>query len=89
MLIRLKDINDSSTLMKRLMSLAQQPNLPPILVVDHRLETEPLDDTFTSGSDSTSELDSQLRAIATQILRGPSQSMPQLLEQINQILAHQ
>jgi signal transduction histidine kinase/CheY-like chemotaxis protein len=89
MLIRLKDINDSSTLMKRLMSLAQQPNLPPILVLDHRLETEPLDDTFTSGSDSTSELDSQLKAIATQILRGPSQSMPQLLEQINQILADQ
>jgi hypothetical protein len=36
--------------------------------------------------DSTSNLDSLLTAVATQILRGHSLSMTQLLEQINQAL---
>jgi hypothetical protein len=45
------------------------------------------DEAVGSVLDSNSELESVLRAVATQILRGHSQSMTQLLDQINENLA--
>lgn len=96
LLIRLKDSTDFSTLVKELVSIAQLPNLPPILVLDHRLHAESEgvaisgasqgNVVVTSGGDSTSNLDSLLKAVATQILRGHSLPMSQLLDQINQAL---
>ncbi len=165
LLIRLKDISNSSALVKGLMSLAQLQKRPPILILDHRsnadsgqpchsdccasaesntaamryapamvrqvssygaaslLPTQTImpsananghENSFSEGEcsplapeevavateeaaqrdeavgsvlDSNSELESLLRAVATQILRGHSQSMAQLLDQINQNLA--
>jgi hypothetical protein len=97
LLIRIKDINDASGLVSGLLALTQlqQQKLPPILVLDHRLNSDsqpigvrlsPLDQGVTGRVDSTSNLDSLLTAVATQILRGHSLSMTQLLEQINQVL---
>ncbi|NET56113.1 MAG: response regulator [Symploca sp. SIO2E6] len=82
LLIRLTEIRDSSVLAKRLNSLAQLQKLPPILVLDHRL-----DQSINGSEYSTSELESMFQGIATQVLRGYSQSMSQLLDQIKQVLA--
>lgn len=97
LLIRIKDITDASALVNGLLALTQlqQQKLPPILVLDHRLNSDtpavgmrlsPRDQGVTGRVDSTSNLDSLLSAVATQILRGHSLSMTQLLEQINQVL---
>ena len=97
LLIRIKDITDASALVNGLLALTQlqQQKLPPILVLDHRLNSDtpavgmrlsPRDQGVTGRVDSTSNLDSLLTAVATQILRGHSLSMTQLLEQINQVL---
>ncbi|NEQ68505.1 MAG: hybrid sensor histidine kinase/response regulator [Symploca sp. SIO2D2] len=83
LLIRLTQIRDSSVLAKRLNSLAQLQKLPPVLVLDHRLG----DESVTASGHSTLELESLLQGIATQVLRGYSQSMSQLLAQIKQVLA--
>jgi len=83
LLIRLTQIRDSSVLAKRLNSLAQLQKLPPVLVLDHRLG----DESVTASGNSTSELESLVQGIATQVLRGYSQSMSQLLAQIKQVLA--
>jgi signal transduction histidine kinase/ActR/RegA family two-component response regulator len=94
LLIRLKDSTDSSTLAKELVAIAQLPNLPPILVLDHRSHAHS-EGVAISGvsqsdvaADSTSNLDSLLKAVATQILRGHSLPMSQLLDRINQALAN-
>ncbi len=89
LLIRVKEISDSSELVKGLISLAQLENLPPILVLDHRLEAPPEDEAIGGVFDSTSELESLLRSVATQILRGHSQPMSQLLDLINHTLTNQ
>jgi signal transduction histidine kinase/CheY-like chemotaxis protein len=96
LLIRLKDSTDSSTLVKELVSIAQLPNLPPILVLDHRLHADtkglPIPGVsqgnvaVMGGDESTSNLDSLLKAVATQFLRGHSLPMSQLLDQINHAL---
>ncbi len=141
LLIRLNDISGSSALVNGLIALAQLQNLPPILVLDHRLNvvsvsdsaqavalplgvasdsasgaskgsalrpfgaselavatleasskavasasSSQLDQAVTGGGDSTSNLDSLLKAVATQILCGHSLSMTQLLDRINQLL---
>jgi signal transduction histidine kinase/DNA-binding NarL/FixJ family response regulator len=88
LIIRLTDISDTSVLTKGLIPLNQLPKLPPILVLDHRLDAQHLDKVVANGATSTPNLESLLRAVATQILRGPSPSMSQLLDQINQTLAH-
>jgi signal transduction histidine kinase/ActR/RegA family two-component response regulator len=87
LLICLKDVTDSCALMKGLVSLAQLPNLPPILVLDHRLEVKYPNGAATDGAVSKSELESCLRAVATRIVGGASQSMNQLLDQIYQTMA--
>jgi hypothetical protein len=43
-------------------------------------------EVVTGGVDSKPNLDSVLAAVATQVLRGHSLSMTQLLDQINQAL---
>jgi hypothetical protein len=60
---------------------------PPVLVLDHRLDTQLCDEAVADVLDSTSDLESVLRTVATRILRGSSHSMTQLLDQINQILS--
>ncbi len=87
-LIRLKEIGDSTALMKNLTSLAQLQERPPIIVLDHRAEAEQVDKAIANESSSTAELESLLKSVATEILRGHSQSMGQLLEQINQTLTN-
>lgn len=87
LLIRLKTISEYPVVLKELMSLAQLPNRPPILVLDHRLDTQQPDEARVGGFDSTSELESALRTVAARILRCSSQSMTQLVDQINQILS--
>lgn len=97
LLIRIKDISDASGLVSGLLALTQlqKQKLPPILVLDHRLNADsPVvgarlslrEQAMMGRGDSTSNLDSLLTAVATQILRGHSLSMTQLLEQINQAL---
>jgi len=86
-LIRLKNISDYPAVVKGLMSLAQLQKRPPVLVLDHRLDTQLGDEAVADVLDSTSDLESVLRTVATRILRGSSHSMTQLLDQINQILS--
>ncbi len=105
LLIRLKGITDSAALVKQLIALQNLENLPPILVLDHRLDAEnispaappelgvatkgvsALDETVSGEGDSSSELESLLSSLATQVLRGPSQSMTKLLDQIDRTLS--
>ena len=87
LLICLNDMSDSVALVQRLSSLAELQQLPPILVLDHRPDAESLDEAVMSVVDSNSELELRLRAVATQVLRGSSQSMTQLLDQVYQALA--
>ena len=86
LLIRLTQINDPSVLAQRLNALAELQKLPPILVLDHRLDKEPGDRAIIDSEHPASELEFLLKGIATKVLRGYSQSMSQLLEQIKQTL---
>ena len=105
LLIRLKDISDSTALVKQLIALEKLENLPPILVLDHRLDADkispsahlelaankgalPLDEAARGKSDFSAELESLLSSLATQILRGPSDSMSALLDQIDWTLSN-
>jgi len=88
LLICLKDVTDSCALMKGLVSLAQLPNLPPILVLDHRLDTKYPNKAAMDKDVSNSELESCLRSVATRIVGGASQSMTQLIDQVYQTMAH-
>ncbi|HBL58745.1 MAG TPA: hypothetical protein DDZ80_09570 [Cyanobacteria bacterium UBA8803] len=69
-----------------MIGLGKLPNLPPILVLDHRLETPVLNEGVADRTKA--KLESQLQAIATQILRDRSHSISQLLERIYQILGN-
>lgn len=78
-LLRLKDTGNPQSLIRELASLDAQA-LPPIMVLDQRL------DKVTNHDNSlTSELDTLIKKLATKILP-ESQSMSQLLHQINQTL---
>jgi hypothetical protein len=100
LVIRLRDINNSSALVNHLISLTRLQTLPPILVLDHRLDSGNIQEAVTksqasqlkqgqtSTRNSNSGLDSLLKSIASEVLRGYSQSMSELLEQINQTIAH-
>ncbi|NEP00084.1 MAG: response regulator [Symploca sp. SIO2E9] len=87
LLIRLTDTLDHNTLLKGLVALEQLPKLPPILILDQRLNATYLDQAITEREDLHAQLDSRLKAIATEILCGSSQSMTKLLEKIHQILS--
>jgi signal transduction histidine kinase/CheY-like chemotaxis protein len=97
LLIRVKDIDDFSEVVQGLMALAQLQKLPPILVLDHRLnqyqleamaDVSPMHQSSRFQREISPTLDSVLQSIATQFLRGHSISMTQLLEHINQILGY-
>lgn len=91
LLIRLNDINDSSALVNELLALTQLQKRPPILVLDHRSNSDsdsllkpfPIEPVVTGEKDSTSNLDSLLESVATQMVRGHSLTMTQLLDHIN------
>jgi CheY-like chemotaxis protein len=87
LLIRLKDISDAAALGKKLIALTKLEKLPAILVLDHRSPAEKLGESVTGKDESIPDLELLLGGVATQILRGSSLSMSQLLEQINQALA--
>lgn len=87
LLIRLTDTLDHNTLSKALVALEQLPNLPPILVLDQRLNPKSPDEVITEREDFNPQLESYLKAVATEILRGPSQSMTKLLDKIHQTLS--
>ncbi|HEY9651067.1 MAG TPA: hypothetical protein V6C95_10420, partial [Coleofasciculaceae cyanobacterium] len=90
LLIRLTDITDASALINALIYLAQLPQRPPILILDHRSETDSQKSSAlshqnmaaTNNEISMSELDSLLNTVATKILHGSTQSMAQLLDEI-------
>ncbi len=105
LLIRIKDISDSAALVKQLIALEKLEKLPPILVLDHRLDTDkispsaplelatnqeasPLDKAAKKQKDSRCELESLLVSLATQVLRGSSESMAKLLDQIDWTLSN-
>ena len=81
LLLRLRDTSNPEALWQGLSSLSKLPTLPPILVLDHRLEHE----VKNCQGMLTSELETLLLSVATQILPS-SHSMSQLLHQINQTL---
>ncbi|MBD1903384.1 ATP-binding protein [Trichocoleus sp. DQ-A3] len=77
LLIDLADMELNPALMEALASLRQMPFLPPILVLEHQ----------NDGVDEpTLELPEILSAIATKILRVPTLSMAEVLDQIHQTL---
>jgi signal transduction histidine kinase/DNA-binding response OmpR family regulator len=84
LLIDLKDTPTHPDLLEELISLIQLPKRPPILVLDRRLDAQPL--VLAKATPSSPELEPLLNAVATQILRGHSQSMAELLEVIKQML---
>ena len=86
LLLRLRDTTNPSALVKKLISLRQIQGLPPILVLDHRLKAFSSDQATTHKDQPTPELESLLRTVSTKILPGHSQSMSQLLHQIEQTL---
>jgi signal transduction histidine kinase/CheY-like chemotaxis protein len=97
LLIRVKDIDDFSEVVPGLMALAQLQKLPPILVLDHRLnqhqtgiipEISSINQSSIPQRETRFNLDSILQSIATQFLRGHSISMTQLLEHINRIMGY-
>lgn len=79
-LLRLKDDCQKEALLAQISSLAKLANRPPLFVLDQRLQ-----EVKNSKDKLTSELDSLLSSVATQILPG-SVSMSQLLHSINQTL---
>ncbi len=99
-LMRVRDISDSSALLNELIALAHLPNRPPLLVLDHRSKTDSvretawqeqeeallLNDAATGRDESTAELELLLRTLSTQLMSGSSQSMSQLLDRIYQTL---
>ncbi|HBE59029.1 MAG TPA: hybrid sensor histidine kinase/response regulator [Cyanobacteria bacterium UBA11149] len=88
LLIHLTEINNPDGLNEELIRLQTLPNLPPILVRDRRLETPDLKEMNQKYTTSISVVESQLASIATEIMRGNSHSMSELLERLHQALAH-
>lgn len=87
LLIHLSDPLLNKALSCAITSVANMPVLPPIMVLDHRLDGETAHD-LTPDEASSADVESILRTVATptQILRGSSQSMAELLDKINQML---
>ena len=88
LVIRLTDINNPAGLKEELIRLQELPHLPQILVLDHRSEGIDVNKMGRNYGDSIVEVDSQLEAVATHIMRGDSPSMSELLEQIHQALGN-
>ncbi len=88
LLIHLTEINNPDGLNEELIRLQTLPNLPPILVRDRRLETPDLKEMNQKYTTSISVVESQLASVATEIMRGNSHSMSELLERLHQALAH-
>ncbi len=88
LLIRLTDLTNPLEHSQGLITLAQLPELPPILVLDHRLDAKQNDPVINSSnsSNSNAQLELLLKKIATQIIHWHSQSMTQLLKQIKQVM---
>lgn len=99
LVIRLRDINNSSALVNEIISLTRLQTLPPILVLDHRLDSNSIKQTVAkskasqvkqgkiSTRNSNSGLDALLKNISSQVLQGYSQSMNELLDHIHQTIA--
>ncbi|NEO29011.1 MAG: response regulator [Symploca sp. SIO3C6] len=87
LLIRLTDTVDYNTVFKGLVALEQLPKLPPILVLDQRLNVKFLNEAITDREDLNTQLELRLSALATEILRGSSLSMTKLLDNIHQTLS--
>jgi CheY-like chemotaxis protein len=79
LVIYIGEIYAEQQLVQGLTFLAQQSEKPPILVLDHRLEPSLNDEAVDDG-------ERILKTIASQIVRGSSQSMAELLNVINQML---
>jgi hypothetical protein len=79
LVIYIGEIYAEQQLVQGLTFLAQQSEKPPILVLDHRLEPSLNDEAVDDG-------EKILKTIASQIIRGSSQSMVELLNVINQML---
>ncbi|WP_444881960.1 ATP-binding response regulator [Limnofasciculus baicalensis] len=88
LLIRLSNISNPGGLKEELIRLQEFPHLPPILVLDRRLEANKMKESVHNYDNSLVELESQLESVATHIMRGDSHSMSELLEQIHQAFAN-
>ena len=88
LVIRLSNISNPAGLKEELIRLQEFPQLPPILVLDHRLEPIDVKEFVHKYDNSIVELESQLASVATHIMRGDSHSMSELLEQIHLALAN-
>jgi signal transduction histidine kinase/DNA-binding response OmpR family regulator len=78
LLIHLGDMQPHPELMKALTSLAKLQALPPILVLDRQLDAD--------DSQYANKIESDLKAVCTQVLRTHSQSMTELLDLIDRTL---
>lgn len=86
-LIHLGDVlPPQPALFEALTSLERMHGKPPILVVDHRENADVVSEKTTLQQNSSNDIEAALGAVATRILRQSPQSMPELLDHINQLL---
>lgn len=88
LLIHLTEISNPEGVNEELIGLQTLPNLPPIVVLDRRAEPPNLNEMNQNYTTSISTFESQLASVATEIMRGNSHSMSELLERLHQALAH-
>jgi hypothetical protein len=74
-------------LFEALTSLERMSGKPPILVIDHRENAEVVSGNTALQPNSSNDIEAALGAVATRILRQSPQSMPDLLDHINQLLS--
>ncbi|MBD1920449.1 response regulator [Microcoleus sp. FACHB-831] len=74
-------------LFEALTSLERMSGKPPILVLDHRENAEVVSGKAALQPNSSNDIEAALGAVATRILRQSPQSMPDLLDHINQLLS--
>jgi signal transduction histidine kinase/DNA-binding response OmpR family regulator len=93
LLIYLTDIEPEPEFVNAIASLLQQPQMPPILVLDNRKgkpgnlpQTPTLTKKVTDNAKSMVEFEAVLRTAASKIMRVDSLSMTELLKLINQTL---
>ncbi len=93
-LIYLADIELDPEFVKAIASLLQQPEKPPILVLDNRKgrevnlsKTTQSNNKLNGSAKSITELEAVLNTASTKIMRVDSLSMTELLKLINQTLA--
>ncbi len=87
LVIHLEAVKPERSLVDALKFLAQIPFRPPVLVLDRRQKDVSADRSGSEDSQLNSELDLVLSTFASRILCGSTQSMTELLDGINQILA--